>query len=338
MGLPGERPRAEERLRVRVAGRELELSHLDRLLWPEDGLTKADLIAYLVQVAPHMLPHLRDRPLVCTRYPDGAAGAGFYQKDAPPGTPSWVRTWPYRTREGRVIRFLLADEPATLAWLGQQAAIEIHPWLSTIRHPDRPDWVVFDLDPGPQASFDLAVEVAFWVRRVLEALDLEGFPKTSGATGLHVFVPILPEHPYPVVTEFARRVAVLVERMRPDRVTTVRAVARRPPAAVYLDFLQNGLGKTLVTVYGPRPRPGAPVSVPVTWAELERGVDPAAWNVRTTPARLARVGDLWAAAAARRRSLAAACRRLGMGEAGGRPVRDPGPVPDPVGPVGTRSR
>ncbi|GAB6875969.1 non-homologous end-joining DNA ligase [Thermaerobacter litoralis] len=302
----------EERLRVQVAGRLLEVSHLQRPLWPADGLTKADLIAYLVQVAPYVLPHLRDRPLVATRYPDGVDGEGFYQKDAPAGTPAWVRTWPYRTREGRLIRFLLADEPATLAWLGQQAAIEIHPWLSTVHHPDRPDWVVFDLDPGPRAAFAMAVEVALVVRQVLAALDLEGFPKTSGATGLHVFVPILPEHPYPVVTEFARRVAALVERLRPRLVTTVRAVARRPPEAVYLDFLQNGLGKTLVMVYGPRPRRGAPVSMPVTWEELERGVDPATWTLRTAPARLARTGDLWARAAAARRSLTPVLRRLAI--------------------------
>lgn len=313
----------DERLRVQVAGRELEVSHLDRLLWPDDGLTKADLIGYLLHVAPYLLPHLHDRPLVCTRYPDGAAGEGFYQKDAPAATPPWVRTWSYRTREGRRIRFILADEPATLAWLGQQAAIEIHPWLSTIHHPDRPDWVVFDLDPGPQATFAMAVEVAFLVRRTLGALDLAGFPKTSGATGLHVLVPILPEHPYPVVTEFARRVAVLVERLRPGLVTTVRAVARRPPASVYLDFLQNGMGKTLVMVYGPRPRPRAPVSMPVTWEELERGVDPAAWTLRTAPMRLAQVGDLWARAEAHRRSLAGACRRLGVGAAAGRTVPSP---------------
>lgn len=312
-----------ERLRVQVAGRALELSHLDRLLWPDAGLTKADLIDYWVRVAPYLLPHLRDRPLVCTRYPDGAQAPGFYQKDAPPGTPPWVRTWPYRTREGRTIRFLLADEPATLAWLGQQAAIEIHPWLSTIGHPDRPDWVVFDLDPGPGATFAMAVEVGRLVRHVLAALDLDAYAKTSGATGLHVFVPVIPEHPYPVVTAFARRVAAVVQRLRPDLVTTVRAVARRPPATVYLDVLQNGKGKTLVTVYGPRPRPGAPVSMPVTWEELERGVEPAAWNLRTAPARLRAVGDLWARAAASRRSLTPACRRLGLDVGAGR-------LPSPV--------
>ncbi|ADU51240.1 DNA polymerase LigD, polymerase domain protein [Thermaerobacter marianensis DSM 12885] len=314
---------AEERLRVQVAGRELEVSHLDRVLWPGDGLTKADFIGYLLQVAPYLLPHLRDRPLVCTRYPDGAGAPGFYQKDAPAGTPPWVRTWPHRTREGRRIRFILADEPATLAWLGQQAAIEIHPWLSTIHHPHRPDWVVFDLDPGPRATFAMAVEVALLVRQVLAALELEGYPKTSGATGLHVFVPILPEHPYPVVTEFARRLAGVVERLRPALVTTVRAVAQRPPSSVYLDFLQNGLGKTLVTVYGPRPRPGAPVSMPVTWDELERGVDPGTFTLRTAPARLQQVGDLWALAEAGRRSLTPACRRLGLDVAAGRPLPSP---------------
>ncbi|HEY8393268.1 MAG TPA: non-homologous end-joining DNA ligase [Thermaerobacter sp.] len=299
-----------ERWRVRVAGRELEVSHLDKVLWPGDGLTKGDLIQYLLEVAPYMLPHLRGRPLVCTRYPDGAAAPGFYQKDAPAGTPPWVPTWPYRSRDGHVVRFILVEEPATLAWLGQLAAIELHPWLSRVERPGYPDLLVFDLDPGPAAGFEEAVEVALVLRRVLEALGLEGYPKTSGATGLHVMVPIAPEHPYAVVTGFARRVAEIVRAELPRLVTTERAVARRPPAAVYLDFLQNGLGKTVVSVYGPRPRPGAPVSMPVGWEELARGVNPASWTIRTVPARLRAVGDLYAPVAARRQPLGPALRAL----------------------------
>lgn len=302
-----------ERLRVRVAGRELQVSHLDKVLWPGDGLTKGDLIQYLLDVAPYMLPHLRGRPLVCTRYPDGAAGPGFYQKDAPAGTPPWVPTWPYRSREGRVVRFILVEEPATLAWLGQLAAIELHPWLSRVDRPDYPDLLVFDLDPGPAAGFQEAVKVALVLRRVLAALGLEGYPKTSGATGLHVMVPIAPEHPYAVVTGFARRVAGIVRAELPHLVTTERTLARRPPGAVYLDFLQNGPGKTVVSVYGPRPRPGAPVSMPVGWEELERGVDPGRWTIRTAPARLRAAGDLYAPVARRRQPLGPALRALPPG-------------------------
>lgn len=304
-----------DRVRVRVAGRELEVSHLDKVLWPGDGLTKGDLIRYLLDVAPYMLPHLRGRPLVCTRYPDGADRPGFYQKDAPPGTPPWVPTWPYRSREGRVVRFILVEEPATLAWLGQLAAIELHPWLSRADRPGYPDVMVFDLDPGPAAGFAQAVEVALVLRRVLAALGLKGYPKTSGATGLHVMVPIAPEHPYAVVTGFARKVAEIVRVELPRLVTTERAVARRPPGAVYLDFLQNGLGKTVVGVYGPRPRPGAPVSMPVGWEELERGVDPGRWTILTAPARLRAAGDLHAPVATRRQPLGPALRALPAGSA-----------------------
>ncbi|MCL6450111.1 MAG: non-homologous end-joining DNA ligase [Acetobacteraceae bacterium] len=280
---------------VEVGGRRLLVRNLDKVLWPEDGYTKADLISYYLQVAPVMLPHLRDRPLVLTRYPDGIHGAHFYQKDLPDGTPDWVASVPFLSPStGRVVRYCLCPDAATLAWLGSQACLEIHPWLSRTSSPSEPDFAVLDIDPAPPAGFAEARRLALALGGLLERLKLSSALKTSGATGLHIYVPLLPGHTYPGVREFVRRVAVLLYRTFPRMVTLERTVRRRA-GRVYLDYLQNVRGKTLVAPYGVRPLPGAPVSTPITWQELIR-VDPAGFTLSTVPARVRAVGDLFAPA------------------------------------------
>lgn len=297
--------REEERVEVAVAGRVLTLSHLDKPLWPADGLTKAHYLDYLRAVAPHLLPHLRDRPLSVTRWPDGIGGEGFFQKDCPAPCPPWVATFTYRTREsGREIRFVLCQDLPTLLWLGNLACLEFHPWLSTAAHPDRPDLAVVDLDPAPPAGLAEARAAALLVREALAALGLTGFPKLSGATGVHVYLPLEPRHPFRTVAAFGRALGQTLLRRHPRLFTLERTVARRA-GRVYLDYLQNGLGKTMVAPYSPRPLPGAPVSCPVTWEELATAA-PAAYTVRTVPGLLARRGDPWAALPALRQRLPAA--------------------------------
>ena len=282
------------RLTVTVAGRELSVSNLDKVLWPGDGYTKGDLIEYLVTVAPYLLPHLAGRPLNLTRYPDGIGGKSFYQKDIPDTAPPWVRTVTI-VHGDHDVNYCLADSPATLAWLGQWGCLEIHPWLSRVDGLDNPDLVVFDLDPTPPAGFGEAVEIAFAVRRLLAEHGLRAYPKTSGATGVHLYLPIVRRFTYKEVARYVGRVADIIHQALPGRTTRERTVARR--RGVYLDHLQNIKGKTLAAVYGPRPRPGAPVSTPVTWEELP-GVRPEEWNLRTVPGRLARLGDIFAGALA----------------------------------------
>lgn len=282
-------------IRATIDGLGVGLTNLDRVLWPQDGITKRDLVEYLVSMAPVILPHLRDRPLVLTRYPRGVDGESFYQKQVPNTAPAWIKRFAHRPPGGgRRVDYLLADHPAVLAWLANQAAIEIHPWLSRTGSPDRPDIAVFDLDPVEPAGFEECRPVAEVLGRALEALGVRGWLKTSGATGLHVFVPIEARWSYREVAWTAGRLCDTVHGTLPRLTTRIRRVSARPPGTVYLDHLQNAAGKTLVMPYGPRPRAGAPVSAPITWDELG-SFNPTGANLRTMPGRVAALGDIFGA-------------------------------------------
>ena len=260
-------PRTEASWELDVGGRRVTVTHPQRLLWPKEGITKARLVQYYLAVAPLMLPHLAGRPLVLTRYPQGVRGPSFYQKECPQGAPPWVRTVSI-AHEERAVHYVLADAPATLAWLGNLAAIEIHPWLSRAESPDNPDWAVIDLDPDPPSGFEEARRVAFVVRELLEQLGLQGTPKLSGATGIHIYVALAPgTYTYRETSRFVALVGRILAQALPDQVTAERWVRRRG-GKVYVDPYQNLRGKTLVGPYSPRPGPGAPVAVPVTWEQL----------------------------------------------------------------------
>ncbi len=280
------------RASVVIDGREVALTNLDKPFWPESGFTKGDMVRYYVTVAPFLLPHLAGRPLNLTRFPNGIGGKHFYQKDIPETAPPWVRTVRI-AHSDHDVNYCLADSPAVLAWLAQWGCIEIHPWLSRVDALDSPDFAVFDLDPSPPATFSDAVELAFVVRNFLDEFGLRVYPKTSGATGLHLFLPIVRRYAYKEVEEFVGRAADAIHRVIPDRTTRERSVAKR--RGIYIDHLQNIKGKTLASVYSLRPEPGAPVSTPVTWDELPR-IAPGEFNLATVPDRLARLGDLFAPA------------------------------------------
>lgn len=270
---------------VQVEGRHLMLSNLTKPLWPEDGITKGELIDYYTRMAPVMLPYLRGRPLVMTRYPDGIHGKWFYHKDAPPGVPEWIPTW------GDEVRYLIPEEPAALTYMANLGAIELHPWLSSAAAPDNPDWAVIDLDPSEGSTFEDVLILARLVRQLLTALNLQGFPKLSGATGIHIFCPCARDHTYGDTAAFCEWVGRILLYLQPNRVTLERVVSQRT-GKVYVDFLQNRKGQTITAVYGLRPLPGAPVSAPVTWQELES--EPPRFTIRTIWRRLEQVGDLFA--------------------------------------------
>ncbi|MHB0884919.1 MAG: non-homologous end-joining DNA ligase [Bacillota bacterium] len=277
---------------VTIAGRRMVLTNPHKVLWPAPSFTKGDMIEYYVRVAPLMLPHLADRPLVLTRYPDGVDGEWFYQKDCPEYAPPWVETFEFYAKSAdRSIAFILARDAADLAWLANQAAIEIHPWLSRYDEPERPDFAIFDLDPSPPADFKWVVEVAFIIKGLLDRLGLRAYPKTSGATGLHIYLPVKRLYSYPDLARFVAAVADLIRSDRPDLTTRERTVAKR--RGVYIDHLQNVLGKTIAAPYSLRPTPVATVSTPVRWDELP-GLDPKDFNIRTVLQRFERVGDLFA--------------------------------------------
>ena len=268
----------------------IERSNLDKVFWPDEGLTKGDLLAYFEQAAPAILPVVRDRPLTVIRYPDGISGPSFYQKNTPAYAPDWVRTVPLRAESAnRTVNYAVCNSVRTLLWLANQAAVELHPWLSRIDRIDVPDQLVFDLDP-PAGDFSRAVSVAFTLREVLGGLGLEGLPKTSGGKGVHVVVPLQRRHDYRQVRAAANAIGEMVAGRIPDEATTEFRIEKRA-GRVYLDPGRNAPGAHVAVVYSPRARPGAPVSFPVPWDELT-GVRPADYTISNVPG-LVGMSDPW---------------------------------------------
>jgi bifunctional non-homologous end joining protein LigD len=299
--------------RVQRRGRRtLELSNLDKPFWPEEGITKGDLLAYYRDAAAVATPHLRGRPFTMKRYPDGWQGKHFFQKDVPKHRPSWLRTAPFpaTTREGetRTIEYALVDDDLALLWMVNMGCIDLHAWSSRADRPERPDWVMFDLDPSEDAGFPEVIEVALLVKQALDLAELESFPKTSGSRGIHVLVPIARRHPYDDVREFAEIVAGALARAHPGLVTT--EWQKRKRRGVLVDANQNGAGKTTASVYSVRPRAGAPVSTPLRWDEVREGLDPLAFTMEAVLDRVARDGDLFAGVLGGGQSLSAALRAL----------------------------
>ncbi len=275
---------------VTVGSRTLDLTNLDKVLWPDDGITKGELIQYFAEIGEHMLPYLKDRPLVFTRYPDGIYGSAFYQKEQPKPAPGWVRTFQVFHRDaGRVVNYVLADEPATLVWLANLACLEVHPWLSSAGSLDNPDFAAVDLDPAEGATFEDVRVVAWLVKQVLDSFGLQGFVKTTGATGLHIFVPVRPAWSYDAIKSAVEFVARMVCNAYPEKATVERIVAKRT-GKVYIDYLQNIRGKTLVSIFSPRPRRGATVSYPISWNDVST-VNPAAFTLKTAPELVRQGGD-----------------------------------------------
>ncbi len=297
---------------VRRGRRELQLSNLDKPFWPEEGITKGDLIAYYRDVAPVLVPHLRGRPFTMKRYPDGWQGKHFFQKDTPKHAPAWLRTarFPATTREGetREIDYALVNDELALLWMANMGCIDLHAWSSRVERPQRPDWVLFDLDPAEGASFAEVVEVARLVKHALDLLELASYPKTSGSRGIHVLVPIARRHTYEETREFASIVAGALARAHPGLVTTEWVRTKR--TGVLVDANQNGPGRTTASVYSVRPRAGAPVSTPLRWEEVRPGLDPAALTMDAVLDRVAREGDLFEGVLRGGQSLKQALRAL----------------------------
>jgi bifunctional non-homologous end joining protein LigD len=292
---------------------DLRLTSAERVLFPDDGITKGDLFAYYREVAPALVPHLRDRPFTLKRYPHGIDGEVYFQKQLPRGAPSWIRTRRFTThpREGgsREVDFALVDSPEAVLWAVQMNCIDMNAWYSRVDHPDRPDYVVFDLDPPDEPDgFEQAIEVARLVGELLDEVGLPGYPKTSGADGIHVLAPVKRRSTYKDTYAFAETAGRLLERRHPGLVTT--EWLKRKRAGVLLDHRQNGWGKTIASVYSVRPRPGAPVSTPLHWEELRPGMRPGDFPMRVALERLERDGDLYAPVLEEPRALGAAAKKL----------------------------
>ena len=316
----------EVNLTVEVAGQKLSLSNLDKIVWPEragqKAVTKRALISYLAKVSPYLLPHLKDWPLSLSRYPDGVDGEHFFQKHYSP-VPDFVETVLLSSHDSPSQEYLLCNNLATLLWLGQIADIELHTWFSRIKpgadfktgamskkdvdfYADYPDFLIFDIDPyiysgketigeEPElnrAAFRQTCRVASLVKQTLDKFACPCFIKTSGKTGLHVFIPIKRQLDFHGTHELAEKLSKFLQQRYPDLITTDWAVEKRK-GKIFLDYNQNVRGKTLASIYSPRPAPGATISVPLHWDELDR-IYPADFTIANVPERLAKLGDLWA--------------------------------------------
>ena len=293
---------------VRRGRRELRLSNLDKLFWPDEGITKGDLLGYYQATASVLLPHLRSRPFTMRRYPDGASGKAFFQKDAPKHMPEWIKTYEATVSPGKVVRFPVVDDELALLWMVNMGCIDMNAWYSRVDRPDRPDFVLFDLDPTPEVPWSQTIQVALVLRALLDALGLRSFPKTSGGKGFHVLVPIERRSTYADTRRFAEVVAGAIVRAHPELATTEWSKARR--RGVLVDANQNGEGKTIASVYSVRPHPGAPVSTPLRWDEVDETLDPAGFTMDVVLGRVRRHGDLYEGVLTTRQSLSKALKEL----------------------------
>ena len=286
-------PTDRNETRLEFAGRELRLTNLRKPFWPDRGTTKGDLLQYYADVSPILLPHIEGRAMVMKRYPNGWRGKHFFMKRTPDHAPDWVETCAIEHGSGSVIDFPVVRSLPGLLWLVNLGCIDLNPWYSRCDDVDRPDFLHFDLDPVEPAGFDRVREVALQVRDALEGLGIPSYAKTTGSRGIHVYVPIVRGPRQKAVWRFAKAFARLMEERDPERVTAEYRIKNRPPGRVLVDYNQNAWGRTLASVYSVRPVASAAVSTPVTWEEVEEGVEIDDFRLDNVRERIDRRGDLW---------------------------------------------
>ena len=278
---------------LNVSGRDVRLTNLDKVFWKEERITKGQLIQYYADVATALLPHIRDRAMVMKRYPHGAAGEFFFMKRAPSPRPDWIRTCEIDHGSKGIIDFPVIDDLPALLWVINLGCIDLNQWYATCDDVDRPDYLHFDLDPGPGATWQNVLESGLIVRDALDTLAMPSVVKTTGSRGLHVYVPIRRGPVQKDVWTFAKALAVELASRNPKLMTSEYKVAKRPHGRVLIDYNQNAWGRTLASIYSVRPRPLAPVSMPVTWKAVERGVRIEDFRIDNAAERIRKVGDLW---------------------------------------------
>lgn len=285
-------PSGADSATVTVDGRKLALTNLNKVFWPALGLTKRDLLQYYAEMAPVLVPHVRGKAMVMKRYPNGIAGDFFFMKRAPSSRPDWIQTCSIEHGSGNVINFPMVQDTASLLWLINLGCIDLNPWYARCETSDQPEYLHFDLDPQ-DAPFEMVRETALIVNDALKTLGMTVFAKTSGSHGMHLYVAIKNGPKQHEVWAFAKRVSFELAKAHSDILTAEYKIERRPRNHVLLDYNQNRLGATLASIYSVRPTPEASVSTPVTWEEVERGIEPADFTMKNVPKRIAKLGDLW---------------------------------------------
>ncbi len=279
---------------LQIDGHTLKFTNLPKIFYPDQGYTKRDVINYYDAVSPWILPHLKDRPLSLKRYPNGIKEDFFFQKNVHEVVAPWLRTeWIDSEHNGAPIKYVFAQDRASLLYLANLGCIDQNPWMSRVPHLDNPDFILIDLDPQ-ECSYDLIVDAALMVRRVLDQIGLTGYPKTTGGDGMHVYIPVETDHTYEETRTFAELIARLVVHQKPDMFTTPRSVSKRQKNRVYFDYLQNGKSKTIAAPYVLRAYDGAPVATPLEWREVKHGLRPAQFHINNAMERFREKGDLFA--------------------------------------------
>ncbi|MET3979736.1 bifunctional non-homologous end joining protein LigD [Mucilaginibacter sp. UYP25] len=275
----------------KVCGHDLKFNHVTKLYWPEDKITKGQMLNYYYKVGEYMMPYLKDRPMSLNRFPGGIHGQSFYQKNVTDKAPDWAKTFDHVTGEGKVTKYLVGTDEASLLWMNSLGCIEINPWFSRAETPDNPDYCVIDLDPDKH-TYDQVVEAARHTKDILDAIDVPSYPKTSGSTGMHIYIPLEGKYTYDQSQMFANIIVKLVHKQIPDFTSLERSIVARK-GKMYLDFLQNRPGATIAGPYSLRPKPGATVSMPLTWDEVKPGLTIQHFNIHNALDRLKETGDLF---------------------------------------------
>ncbi len=276
-----------------INGHDLQFTHLSKVFWPKEKYTKRDLLNYYYQIAPYILPYLKDRPQSLNRHPNGITGPGFYQKNVSGKVPDWIETFPYHSAEDKEDKeFLVCTDEASLLYMVSLGCIELNPWSSRVKKPDNPDWCIIDLDPDKKTPFEKVIEAAQVTKKILDAAGVQSYCKTSGSTGLHIYFPLGGQYNYEHSKEFARLIVTRVHEEIPAYTTIERMMANRK-GRMYLDFLQNRPQATIAAPYSVRPKPGATVSAPLHWEEVKKGLTTQDFTIRNMPARAKEMGDLF---------------------------------------------
>ncbi|TDO24718.1 DNA ligase D [Pedobacter duraquae] len=283
-------PKDETQVR-KICGHDLKFTNLKKLYWPDDKISKRDMFNFYYQIADYILPYLKDRPMSLNRFPGGIHGHSFYQKDVTDKAPDWAKTFPYTTSDGEAKNYLVGDDEATLLWMASLGCIEMNPWFSRIQSPDNPDYCVIDLDPDKN-TFDQVIEAANEVKKVLDELDVPAYCKTSGSTGMHIYIPLAGKYTYDQSQMFARILVDIVHKQIPEFTSLERMIANRK-GKMYLDFLQNRPGATIAGPYSLRPKPGATVSMPLHWDEVKPGLKMTDFHIFNAVERVKSEGDLF---------------------------------------------
>ncbi|WP_300687510.1 DNA ligase D [Chryseobacterium sp.] len=278
----------------KIGKQELKLTNQNKIYFPEDDITKSDVIDFYQSISKYILPHLKDRPQSMNRYPNGIKGLSFFQKDAAEETPEWIETQKvFSESSDKYINYIICNDKETLAYLNNLGCIELNIWTSKIKKADNPDYLVLDLDPSEKNSFEDVIETAYAVKEVLDLAGVDGYPKTSGSSGIHVYIPMNAKYSYDQVKDFGHLLMQIVQKKLPDLTTLERSLQKRDKNKIYLDYLQNRRGQTLASVYSLRPKDGAPVSMPLQWEEVKNGLKPTDFNIHNALERLKDKGDIF---------------------------------------------